>query len=243
MPLLECVGLVKDFPYKRAIDNVDFHVEPGEIVGLVGRKGAGKTTAYRIACGLLSPTSGRVLFNGVDSTDWMPDRRVRLGVRCIARELSVYRTMTVEQALMADSQSLEMNPKQQRSQADELLRQFGLDSRRNAIVGSLSIGEQRRLEIAKCLVGKPSLVVLDEPFDVLDLVTTHSIEVILSDASQSGLSVLLTDNRGRDILTLAHRIYVLCGGKVVVSGDAKTVLGNLDARRAYFGEEGFSKPL
>lgn len=238
MPLLECIGLVKDFPdfpNKRAIDNVDFLVEQGELVGLVGREGAGKT-AYRLVCGLLSPTSGRVLFNGVDVTDWMPDRRAGLGVRFIARDVSTYRTMTVEQALLADFQSLEMNPKQQRSQADELLTQFSLHSRRNEGVGSLSIGEQRRLEIAKCLVGKPLLVVLHEPFDVLDLVTRHSIEDILNDASKSGLSVLVTDSRGRDIVTLAHRTYVLGGGRVIVSGNAETVFGNPDARREYFGE-------
>ncbi len=237
MPLLECVGLVKDFPDKRAIDKVDFHVEEGEVVALVGREGAGKRTAYRLVCGLVSPTNGRVWFAGVDVTDWMPDRRQRLGIRFIARDVSVYRTMTVEHALLADSQPLEMNPKQQRSQADELLTQFGLDSKRNETVGSLSIGDQRRLDIARCLVGKPSLVVLDEPFDVLDLFTTHSIAYILKDASQSGLSVVLTDNRGRDILTLAHRIYVLCGGRVIASGNAVAVLGNPNARRAYFGNE------
>jgi lipopolysaccharide export system ATP-binding protein len=241
MPLLECVGLVKDFPDKRAIDNVDFHVEQGEIVALVGREGAGKATAYGLVCGLLSPTSGRVRFVGVDVTEWMPDRRQRLGVRFMARDLSVYRTMTVQQALLADSQSLEMNAKQHRSQSDELVTQFGLNSKRNDLVGSLSFGEQMRLAIAKCLVGKPSLVVLDEPFEATDLVTTRGIEDILNDASQKGLSVLLTDNRGHHILPLARRTYVLSGGRVIVGGDAKTVLGNLVARREYFGDDVFPK--
>jgi len=237
MPLLDCVGLVKDFRDKRAIDDVDFHVEQGEIVALVGREGAGKTTAYGLVCGLLSPTNGRVRFAGVDVTDWMPDRRQRLGVRFIARDVSVYRTMTVEQALLADSQSLEMNAKQQRSQIDELIFQFGLNSKRNALVGSLSFGEQTRLAIAKCLVGKPALLVLDEPFEATDLVTTRGIEDILDDASRKGLSVLLTDKRGHNILPLARRTYVLSGGRVIASGDAKTVLGNLDARREYFGDD------
>jgi len=237
MPLLECVGLVKDFPDKRAIDNVAFQVQQGETVALVGPEGAGKTTAYRLVCGLLSPTSGRVRFAGVDVTDWMPDRRQRLGVRFIARDASVYRTMTVEQALLADSQPLEMNPKQRCAQANELLRQFGLDSKRSETVGSLSSGEWTRLAIAKCMVGKPSLVVLEEPFEATDTVTTHSIECILKDASQSGVSVLLTDKRGRKILTLAHRTYVLGGGKVIASGNAVAVLGNPHARRAYFGND------
>jgi lipopolysaccharide export system ATP-binding protein len=116
MSLLECVGLVKDFPDKLALDNVDFHVEQGEIVALVGPEGAGKTTAYRLVCGLLSPTSGRVRFAGVDVTDWMPGQRERLGIRFVPQDASVYRKMTVEDALLAAPQSLEMNVKRRRSQ-------------------------------------------------------------------------------------------------------------------------------
>jgi lipopolysaccharide export system ATP-binding protein len=241
MSLLECVGLVKDFPDKRAIDNVDFRVEQGEIVALVGREGAGKTTAYQLVCGLLSPTSGRVRFNGVDVTNWMPGQRERVGIRFISQDASVYGKMTVEDTLLADSQSLEMNSKRRRSQLDELLFQFGLNSKMNELVGSLSFGEQTRLAIAKCLVGKPSLLVLDEPFEATDVVTTHGIEDILGDASQKGLSVLLTDKRGLQVLPLAHRTYVLHDGKVIVNGNAKTVLSNLDARREYFGDDGFPR--
>jgi lipopolysaccharide export system ATP-binding protein len=241
MALLECVRLVKEYGEKLALDNVDFHVEQGELVALVGREGAGKTTAYGLVCGLLSPTSGRVRLNGIDVTDWMPGQRERLGIRFVPQDASVYQKITAEDALLAAPQSLEMNVKQRRSQVDELLFQFGLDWRRNEIVGSLSFGEQMRLAIAKCLVGNPSLLLLDEPFEATDVVTTHGIESILSELPTKGISVLLTDNRGLQVLPLAHRTYVLRDGKVIASGNAVAVLGILNARRAYFGDKGFPK--
>ena len=184
---------------------------------------------------------GRVRFNGVDVTAWMPHQREQVGIRFFSQDASVYGKMTVEDALLAESLSLELNVKRRRSQLDELLFQFGLNSKSKELVGSLSSGERTRLEIARCLVGKPSLLVLDEPFEATDVVTTHGIEDILSDASQKGLSILLTDCRGREILPIVHRTFVLRDGVVVVSGDAETILSNLDARRDYFGDDGLPR--
>ncbi len=97
------------------------------------------------------------------------------------------------------------------------------------------------MAIATCLVGDPALLCLDEPFEATDVVTTHAIEDILSELPSKGISVLLTDRRGRHILPLAHRTYLLRDGGVVVSGDAETVLSNLDARRDYFGDDWFPR--
>jgi lipopolysaccharide export system ATP-binding protein len=245
MPLLKCIGLAKEYKDHGdtlAVDNVNLQVDKGEIVALVGPEGAGKTTAYRLVCGLLSPTNGRILFNGVDVTDWMPDRRERLGIRFVTRNSGLHLRTTVHQSLLEEAQSLEINLKPRRSQVDDLLVQFGLNWRKDEIVDQLSFGERTRLEIAKCLIGEPSLILLDEPFEGLDIVTMHSIESTLSEVVERGISVLLTDRRGREILRLAHRTYVLCHGKVLISGDARTVLCSPDARREYFGDEGRPRP-
>ena len=241
MPLLECVGLVKKHGEKLALDNVHFEVEEGEIVALVGLEGSGKTTAYRLVCGLLSPTSGRVLFHGVDVTDLMPDQQERVGMRFVPKDVTALGKMTVEDSLLAAPQSLEMKAERRRSQVDGLLRRLGLDSRAGELVENLSFGEQTRLQIATCLIARPSLVVLDEPFAALDLLTMHSIEAILSDEAKLGLSVLLTDNRGCDSVRFAERTYVLHKGRVVISGDAKTVLDDPIARREYLGDDAFRK--
>ncbi len=236
MPLLECIGLVKDYPGKRAVDDIDFHVERGEIVGLLGPNGAGKTTSFRMACGLISLTKGTVRLGGKDVTHWPMYKRARSGMGYLPQDNSVFRKLSVEQNVSAILEYLNVSRKERKQQIDRLLGQFGLDTKRRQIAATLSGGERRRLEIARCLASKPALILLDEPFTGIDPVTIHSIQDIIADLCQSGISILLTDHRERETLAITHRNYIICSGKVIVSGDAETVLHDRNAMREYFGE-------
>jgi lipopolysaccharide export system ATP-binding protein len=235
MALLECIGLVKDYPGKRAVDGIDFYVDRGEIVGLLGPNGAGKTTTFRMACGLIAPNEGRVLLGGIDVTHWPMYRRAREGMGYLPQDNSVFVKLTVEQNLLAILEYLHIGRKERRMQVDELLEQFGLGDKRTQIASTLSGGERRRLEIARCLASKPSLILLDEPFTGIDPVTIHSIQDIISELCDSGISILLTDHRERETLTVTDRSYIICEGKVLVSGDAETVLNDASAQEMYFG--------
>jgi len=236
MALLECVGLVKDYPGKRAVDNVDFHVDRAEIVGLLGPNGAGKTTSFRMACGLIAPTKGLVRLGGKDVTNWPMYKRARFGMGYLPQDNSIFRKLTVEQNVSAILEYLNVSRKDRKLQIDRLLGQFGLDNKRRQIASTLSGGERRRLEIARCLASKPALILLDEPFTGIDPVTIHSIQDIIADLCDSGISILLTDHRERETLTITHRNYIICAGKVIVSGDAQTVLRDRNAMREYFGD-------
>ena len=236
MPLLECIGLVKDYPGKRAVDNVDFHVDRGEIVGLLGPNGAGKTTSFRMACGLIALTKGKVLLGGKDVTHWPMYKRARAGMGYLPQDNSIFRKLSVEQNVSAILEYLKVSRKDRKQQIDRLLGQFGLDTKRRQIAATLSGGERRRLEIARCLASKPALILLDEPFTGIDPVTIHSIQDIIADLCQSGISILLTDHRERETLAITHRNYIISSGKVIVSGDAETVLHDRNAMRDYFGE-------
>jgi lipopolysaccharide export system ATP-binding protein len=236
VPLLECIGLVKDYPGKRAVDDVDFHVERGEIVGLLGPNGAGKTTSFRMACGLIDPTKGTVRLGGRNVTHWPMYKRARAGMGYLPQDNSIFRKLTVEQNISAILEYLNLNRKERQRQIDELLTQFGLDTKRKQIAATLSGGERRRLELARCLASKPALILLDEPFTGIDPVTIHSIQDIISELCESGISILLTDHRERETLTITHRNYIICRGKVIVSGDAETVLHDPTAQREYFGD-------
>jgi lipopolysaccharide export system ATP-binding protein len=236
MSLLECSGLVKDYPGKRAVDDVDFYVERGEIVGLLGPNGAGKTTSFRMACGLIAPTKGNVRLGGRDVTHWPMYKRARFGMGYLPQDNSIFRKLTVEQNLSAILEYLNLNRKERKQQIDQLLGQFGLDTKRRQIASTLSGGERRRLEIARCLASKPSLILLDEPFTGIDPVTIHSIQDIIAELCDSGISILLTDHRERETLTITDRNYIICRGKVIVSGDAPTVLHDPVAQKEYFGE-------
>lgn len=237
MALLECSDLVKVYPGgKRAVDKIDFHVEAGEIVGLLGPNGAGKTTSFRMACGLIAPTKGTVKLAGTDVTHWPMYRRARKGMGFLPQDDSVFGKLTCEQNLLAILEYLKIGRKERYSEVSRLLEQFGLCDRRKQTASTLSGGERRRLEIARCLASRPALILLDEPFTGIDPVTINSIQDIICDLKDSGISILLTDHRERETLTITDRSYIVCAGRVLVSGDAQTVLNDPDAQAMYFGK-------
>jgi len=236
MPILECFGLVKDYPGKRAVDGIDFFVEQGEIIGLLGPNGAGKTTTFRMACGLIAPTEGHVFLGGTDVTGWPMYRRARNGMGYLPQDDSVFSKLSVEQNIVAILEYLHYGRRERRDEVDRLLHQFGLADKRRQIASTLSGGERRRLEIARCLASKPALILLDEPFTGIDPVTIHDIQDIIFELRNSGISILLTDHRERETLTITDRNYIISAGRVLVSGDAETVLSNEMAQEMYFGK-------
>jgi lipopolysaccharide export system ATP-binding protein len=182
--LLECIDLVKDYPGKRAVDGVDFHVMPGEIVGLLGPNGAGKTTSFRMACGMIAPTEGRVLLRGVDVTGWPMYQRARHGMGYLPQDHSIFTKLSVEQNIHAVLEYLPLSRGERRDKVDFLLKQFGLSDKRKQVSSTMSGGEKRRLEIARCLATDPVLILLDEPFTGIDPVTIHSIQDIIGELKQ-----------------------------------------------------------
>jgi len=236
MPLLECRNLVKVYPGgKRAVDDVSFDVELGEVVGLLGPNGAGKSTSFRMACGLAAPTQGRVFLNGEDVTDWPMFQRARNGLGYLPQDESNFKKLSVEQNLQAILEFLPFSYRERRQLIDDLLAQFGLADKRRQVSSTLSGGERRRLEIARCLASRPRIILLDEPFTGIDPVTINDIQDIIADLRDQGIAVLLTDHRERETLTITDRSYIICAGKVIVSGTAETVLSDRAAQDLYFG--------
>ena len=236
MSILECTGLVKVYPGgKRAVDGVSFDVEPGEIVGLLGPNGAGKSTTFRMTCGLTAPTEGKVFLNGVNVSNWPMYKRARHGMGYLPQDQSIFTKLTVEQNLIAILEFLPLSWRDRKSRMEKLLGQFGLDDKRRQIASTLSGGERRRLEIARCLSSEPKIILLDEPFTGIDPTTINDIQDIISELRDSGISILLTDHRERETLTITDRSNIICDGRVIVSGDVETVLSSKEAQEKYFG--------
>lgn len=237
MSLLLCEQMVKVYPGgKRAVDGVSFEVDDSEIVGLLGPNGAGKTTTFRMACGLIAPTEGRVILCGEDVTDWPMYQRARHGMGYLPQDQSIFVKLTVEQNILAILEFLPHSRKERKQIIDELLGQFGLEDKRRQIASTLSGGERRRLEIARCLASRPQIILLDEPFTGIDPRTINDIQDIIAQLRDSGIAILLTDHRERETLTITDRNYIICEGTVVVSGDAETVLKDPLAQELYFGK-------
>ena len=237
MALLQVAGLVKSYGRRRVVDGVDFEVDSGEIVGLLGPNGAGKTTTFRMTCGMIEPDAGRVMLGEYDVTNWPMYRRARDGgMGYLAQESSVFRKLSVQNNLLGVMEMLGLDRATRRRRCDELLEQFGITKLRKSKAMSLSGGERRRLEIARCLVSDPQIILLDEPFTGIDPVTISSIQQIIRDLRERGISILITDHQVRETLQITDRSYVIRGGQVLCHGGPSEVLTNPEARKYYFGE-------
>jgi lipopolysaccharide export system ATP-binding protein len=247
MPLLEVRGLVKAYGRRRVVDGVDFEVEAGEVVGLLGPNGAGKTTSFRMATGQVAPLEGQVWFTGQDVTALPMYMRARLGMGYLSQETSVFRKLTVEQNILAILEILpscrslgrKLTRHERWERTDQVLEQFGLTRVRKNNAARLSGGEKRRLEIARCLVCEPLLILLDEPFTGIDPITIADIRQIVRDLRNTGIGVLLTDHNVREALKITDRSYLIKDGKVRTHGSPQEIVRDPIAINEYLGQ-GFS---
>jgi lipopolysaccharide export system ATP-binding protein len=236
--MLEVQGLVKIYGSRRVVDGVDFRVNQGEIVGLLGPNGAGKTTSFRMTCGMIVPNAGSVKLDGLDITDWPMYRRSKDGgMGYLAQESSVFRKLSVEKNLLGVMEMLGFDRKTRNKRCEELLEKFDITRLRKSYAQSLSGGERRRLEIARCLVSNPKIILLDEPFTGIDPVTIASIQKIVRRLCDEGIAILITDHQVRETLQITDRSYVIRAGKVICHGRPSEVLSNPEARKYYFGED------
>lgn len=236
-PLLQVRGLVKSYGGRRVVNEVDFDVHRGEIVGLLGRNGAGKTTCFRMTIGMVTPDAGRVLFNGEDISGLPMYRRAARGMGYLSQESSVFQRLTVEENLLAILETIRtMTPAQRRARAAELLQQFGLWGLRRQRAGTLSGGERRKLEIARALVTNPTLILLDEPFSGVDPITVEDLQKEIRHLRDDwGISILLTDHNVRETLSVTDRSYIIDEGKVLREGTPAELVNDPLVRKTYLG--------
>ncbi len=238
MPLLETRNLIKTYDGRRVVDDVGFEVGEREIVGLLGRNGAGKTTSFRITVGMIASDEGRVVFAGEDISHLPMYQRARRGMGYLSQEPSVFQRLSVEDNLLAILESLKgLSAADRRRQAGELMERFGLTVNARQLARTLSGGERRKLEIARALITNPRLLLLDEPFSGVDPIAVHDLQRdILKLRDERGISILLTDHNVREILSITDRSYILDEGKVLRHGTPKELITDEVVRRTYLGE-------
>ncbi len=190
-----------------------------------------------MTCGMVDPDGGSVFLGGKEVTKWPMHRRAKEGrMGYLAQESSVFRKLSVQDNLLGVMEMLGMDRRTRRRRCDELLEQFGITKLKRSRAMSLSGGERRRLEIARCLVSEPRIILLDEPFTGIDPVTIDSIQGIVRDLRDAGISILITDHQVRETLEITDRSYVVKSGRVLCHGAPHEVLNNAEARKHYFGE-------
>ena len=233
MPLLEVRELVKSYGRKRVVDRVSFHVDTGEVVGLLGRNGAGKTTSFRMTIGMITPESGEVVFNDQDVTRLPMYRHALAGMGYLSQEPSVFQKLTVEQNLLAILETQRLSRAVRRLRATELLEQFNLTHKANDAAHTCSGGERRRLEIARALITKPRLMLLDEPFAAVDPHTVEELQGEVRKLAAAGIAMLVTDHNVQQTLRICDRAYIVHQGQNLAEGAPRELINDPVVKDAY----------
>lgn len=236
MSLLKVKNLRKSYNRREVVCGVNFEVNPGEIVGLLGQNGAGKTTTFRMTIGMISRDAGQVLFKGEDVGGLPMYQRARRGMGYLSQEPSVFQRLTVKQNVLAILETLHLNRPERMKRLGELLDRLDLTPLANSLAFTLSGGERRRLEITRALVTAPKLILLDEPFSGVDPIAVNEIQEIILQLRDAGIGILLTDHNVHDTLSVTDRSFIIAAGKIEASGTAKELLNNPRARELYLGD-------
>ncbi len=236
-PLLQTRELVKRFNGRTVVNRLSYHVNAGEIVGLLGRNGAGKTTTFRMTVGMIDADEGSVSFDGRDVTGLAMYKRAQLGMGFLAQEPSIFQRLSVEDNLIAILETMRgLNRRQRIEKAQQLIEQFGLVAQRKQFARTLSGGERRKLEIARALVTEPKLIMLDEPFSGVDPKAVEDLqEEILSLRKRRGIAILLTDHNVRETLRVTDRSYIVHDGQMLAEGQPREIIRDPLVRKTYLG--------
>ena len=235
MPILEVSGLTRRFGGLVAVDNVDFAVEPGEILAIIGPNGAGKTTVFNLVSGFLRPDGGRVAFDGHDITGLPPHRIAARGLVRSFQIVDIFAGMTVLEAVTAAA-LLRLPLRRAVACAHELLERVGLATSADALPGKLSLQDKKLLELAKCLATSPKLILLDEVMAGLTLAEAEVPIAIVRELRRAGLTFVLVEHVMPIVMKTADRVVVLNFGEKVAEGTPAEIVANQAVRDAYFGE-------
>jgi lipopolysaccharide export system ATP-binding protein len=232
---LRAEGLRKGYRGRPVIQDVSLSLGRGEAVGLLGPNGSGKTTCFYLVAGLVQPEGGRVVLDGRDVTGLPMYRRARLGLGYLPQEVSIFRGLSVEDNIAAVLEIVEPVGRKRRDRLERLLAEFSIGHLRRAPALSLSGGERRRVEIARCLAAEPRYLLLDEPFAGVDPIAVGEIRELVAQLKTRGIGVLVTDHNVRETLALVDRATILHDGRVLMSGTAEEVVAHEAVRRVYLG--------
>jgi lipopolysaccharide export system ATP-binding protein len=234
---LAVYNLGKRYGARAVVQDVSLHVRRGEAVGLLGPNGAGKTTVFYMITGLVKPDKGVIELDGNPVTKLPMYQRARLGIGYLPQEASIFRGLNVEDNIRAVLEVNEPDRKARDAALDSLLEEFNIARLRKAPSIALSGGERRRCEIARALAGKPSFILLDEPFAGIDPIAVGDIQDLVRHLKGRGIGVLITDHNVRETLGLIDRAYIIHSGHVLTEGPPAAIIEHPDVRRFYLGED------
>jgi lipopolysaccharide export system ATP-binding protein len=233
---LRAENLIKRYKKRTVVNNVSVHVAQGEIVGLLGPNGAGKTTSFYMIVGLIKPNEGNIFLDQQNITSLPMYQRAKIGIGYLAQEASVFRSLTVEENIMAPLEMRDIPKKDRKEKVEKLLEEFSLTHVRKSQGMVLSGGERRRTEIARALAVDPKFVLLDEPFAGVDPIAVEEIQGIVARLKKKNIGILITDHNVDETLSITDRAYLMVEGKLFKAGTAEELANDPLVRKVYLGQ-------
>ena len=230
-------NLKKTFKKRTVVQDVSLTIKSGEIVGLLGPNGAGKTTSFYMIVGLIPADRGRISLDDVNLSKMPIHSRAKLGLSYLPQESSIFRKMTVAENILAILELQELTREEMNKRLEELLQELSITHIRNNTAISLSGGERRRVEIARCLASDPAFILLDEPFAGIDPIAVIDIQKIIKYLAQQKIGILITDHNVRETLGICDRAYIVNQGKILASGLPKALANDQNVKDVYLGKD------
>ena len=230
-------NLKKTFKKRTVVQDVSLTIKSGEIVGLLGPNGAGKTTSFYMIVGLIPSDRGRISLDGANISKMPIHSRAKLGLSYLPQEPSIFRKMTVAENILAILELQDLTREKMNARLEGLLQELGISHIRNNPAISLSGGERRRVEIARCLASDPAFILLDEPFAGIDPIAVIDIQKIIKYLAEQQIGILITDHNVRETLGICDRAYIVNQGKILASGLPKTLVNDQNVKDVYLGKD------
>jgi len=230
-------NIKKTYKKNSVVKDISLRISSGEVIGLLGPNGAGKTTSFYMIVGLISSEHGTIKIDNHDLTKMPIHKRSRLGISYLPQEPSIFRKMTVSENILSILELGKYSKKQNIERLEVLLNELSISHIRNNPSISLSGGERRRVEIARCLATNPKFILLDEPFAGIDPIAVIDIQKIIKRLAGMGIGILITDHNVRETLGICNRAYIVNQGKIFASGKPKEIVTDQNVKDIYLGKD------
>ena len=236
MTTLTIQNLRKSYKENIVVKNVSLKIASGQIVGLLGPNGAGKTTTFYMIVGLIAVDHGNILLDQKNLTKTPIHIRAKQGISYLPQEPSIFRKMDVSENIVSILELRKLSKKYIKYELENLLRELNIEHIKKNTAISLSGGERRRVEIARCLANNPKFILLDEPFAGIDPIAVIDIQKIIKQLASNGIGILITDHSVRETLGICDQAYIVNQGEIFAQGTPKVIAQNQSVKDIYLGE-------
>lgn len=236
-PILKISGISKSYGHRLVLKKINFELHKSEIFGVLGPNGCGKTTIFNSIMGICKINEGNIFVNNIKINNLpIHERATKFRIGYIPQNSAVFLGLTCEENIRAIAEIKIKEKSLQENKIQELLSDFNLEYLKNIKAINLSGGEKKRLCISMALVSKPQILLMDEPFAALDLITIDMIKKIIVSLQKKLISVIVTDHNAKDLMNVSDRCIIISNGEVIISGNPRKIINDPKARQLYFGE-------